>query len=426
MNLKTVLILTNSFPPVSNIGVRRYLSMARYLPRFGWRPYVVTPQWDRKMWDLLPEGVAAWDEESSWDSDCDIQVERAPIELRGDKRIRKIEGDKPKNNKDAEPIWKVVSASMLSTAREICEREEIDAVFSSIVPRYLSTVAHKLNLEYQVPWVADYRDLIGQFPIKDNVKIKYIRELISRKVLIYRDKKANSSAAYCVTVSDHMAEVLRSRIKVPVEVIMNGFDSRDFTAANSRVKHPNRKFTVTYGGSIYHTQDFEMFFEGLILLLIEHPEVRSSIEIKFFGQSSEYLRDRIPSELSGGIIKLMGMVTHSEMINAMVESDILLFFPLGRGLPTGKIFEYLGAGRPVLSVSGDDSLTDSILSKCNLGMIANTAEATCVNLSRCFFDWYDQGVITVEANYGEINKYSRESQAGQLAGLLDRISLVEE
>ena len=40
--MKKVLIITYLFPPVGGAGVQRTLKWTKYLPEFGWEPYVLT------------------------------------------------------------------------------------------------------------------------------------------------------------------------------------------------------------------------------------------------------------------------------------------------------------------------------------------------------------------------------------------------
>jgi hypothetical protein len=41
---KKVLIITYYWPPSGGSGVQRWLKFVKYLPSFGWKPYVFTPE----------------------------------------------------------------------------------------------------------------------------------------------------------------------------------------------------------------------------------------------------------------------------------------------------------------------------------------------------------------------------------------------
>ena len=40
--IKNILIISSRFPPDGGIGVRRVESFVKYLPEYGWSPYVIT------------------------------------------------------------------------------------------------------------------------------------------------------------------------------------------------------------------------------------------------------------------------------------------------------------------------------------------------------------------------------------------------
>src|SRR5436190_23249568 len=42
--MRNVLLVTYSYPPVERTGARRPAAIAKYLPRFGWRPLILTPK----------------------------------------------------------------------------------------------------------------------------------------------------------------------------------------------------------------------------------------------------------------------------------------------------------------------------------------------------------------------------------------------
>ena len=44
--MRNVLLVTYSYPPVERSGARRPAALAKYLPRFGWNPLVLTPKVD--------------------------------------------------------------------------------------------------------------------------------------------------------------------------------------------------------------------------------------------------------------------------------------------------------------------------------------------------------------------------------------------
>lgn len=44
MEQKKILIITYYWPPAGGPGVQRWLKFAKYLPDFGWKPVIYTPE----------------------------------------------------------------------------------------------------------------------------------------------------------------------------------------------------------------------------------------------------------------------------------------------------------------------------------------------------------------------------------------------
>ncbi|PQP34720.1 hypothetical protein C6A37_06290, partial [Desulfobacteraceae bacterium SEEP-SAG9] len=89
---------------------------------------------------------------------------------------------------------------------------------------------------------------------------------------------------------------------------------------------------------------------------------------------------------------------------------------------TTKVFEYLAAKRPILCVPGDDGgELDDLIRVTNAGCSCPTAESVATVVKRWYEEWKKIGTVICQSKEQEVQKYSREKQAGQLADLLDLI-----
>ena len=430
--LKNVLILAPCFPPVNTIGVYRYLSLARYLPQCGWSAIVVTPDWTQEKRAFLEERLrfgagtkttlAGWD--SSFHAGEHLRVERAPF------KSRQELGELPWKK-----LWAGIRGcyvdylmgdlpqAVLQKGREVCQREKIGAILSGGDPEYLFRVANQLCRECKIPWVADYRDVVGQFRLTARNPVAWLRKHFARRILIARNNRHVRAASARVTVSDGLAEILRARNRKPVHVIMNGFDPNDFRPYLGRLRKGNPCFTVTYGGTLYGAQDPSVFLDGIDLLLEDAPEAQQRIQVVFFGQSSDAIRGKLSRMKHREVIVLGDTLTHPVMLERFCTSDMLLFFSVqAKGIATGKLFEYLGSERPILSVPGDGDITDRILAETGAGVVARTPDAVARQLRLWYLEWRETGTVASRCLKEEVYKHTRQSQAKQMARVLDEVS----
>src|SRR5512134_2538814 len=106
--------------------------------------------------------------------------------------------------------------SLLRAGRTVLRSGRFDVIVSTSPPEVTHFAAWRLTREFGVPWVADFRDLwysdmrVGQFEWASSAMTVIARRLLRR-------------AALAVTVSQGVADRLRSAVEVPVAVCYNGF-----------------------------------------------------------------------------------------------------------------------------------------------------------------------------------------------------------
>src|SRR5690606_1202632 len=103
------------------------------------------------------------------------------------------------------------------------------------------------------------------------------------------------------------------------------------------------------------------------------------LSVEFFGPYEPWLEKLIESYDLGEIVKLRGRVGRPEALSAQRSSDALILLESGdasaNGVLTGKLFEYLLAGRPILSLgSRPGSAIGRLLEECGVGVCAGRDE----------------------------------------------------
>lgn len=218
-------------------------------------------------------------------------------------------------------------------------------------------IAKKVKENFtSVKWIADLRDALSNNPyIPHNQINKYYK--VENIILSYADA--------ITTVSKPILEDLQLKNKrnIPIIEIRNGFDFE------SCLKHSfNEQFTLVYAGTFYANRTPETFFKALISFIKEQSIIK--FKIVFAGNTSGV---KIPHELENFIIKYDKM-PYNEVIKIIQNADALLMIQpptTYKGVYTGKLFDYLGAMKPIIAIVDKNDVAAQLIKECNAGFIAD-------------------------------------------------------
>jgi len=129
------------------------------------------------------------------------------------------------------------------------------------------------------------------------------------------------------------------------------------------------------------------------------------------------------------VVELHGHVSHEESILRQLESTALLFIdwrtqkPLySKGVCPHKIFEYMGAEKPILVVSATGNAASQILKVSGTARLTTNEKELEEVITEWFKEFKEKGGIECKVKKHILEKYSAESTTKKLAGLLDDIT----
>jgi glycosyltransferase involved in cell wall biosynthesis len=215
---------------------------------------------------------------------------------------------------------------------------------------------------------------------------------------------------------------LASRHAAPVYVVSNGFDPEDFPPVGYR-RAPY--FDVVYCGTIRRgsLQDPSPFFDALDAILSEGKRCLSRMRVRFYGISRARFARCLKGRPCGKLVQIIGHRPHDEITRIEQEASVLLLltFPRSKGIMTSKIFEYLGAHRPILSVPGDRDVADALIKETNAGVVGRTPGEIVEVLLNWYKEWEETGTVQYGGLPDIIAHYTRENQAARMAQVLDEV-----
>jgi len=407
---RKVLIITRHYFPVNRPVSHRVANFAKYLPKFGWEPVVLCPKDTVKNYpakyfdqDLLGQELCRTIRIS-----YDIGSTRYLFE-RGVRRVFEqlsLHGLLFRSPRG-------LTRAMLKCVDDLLGQETFDVILATAPTALPLVIADEMSRKTQTPWVADFRDMPAQH--KRNPGRFSPLHLDDRL-----HKKCCGSSSAMTSVSEPLVERLAGWHHKPVHLIYNGYDPGDY---QKNYETAQDCFTMVYCGSIHDSADPVLLLDALDGLLKRDAKALKDFRVYFYGVKESLFQSLFAHRACSHLIHNKGRVPFNESIRAQQQASALLFlaYPAIEGVTTCKVFEYLGAGRPILSVPGDGGVTDVLLKETQAGVVGGTAEAISEILLGWLNEWRRTGTVSYQGREEEIAEYTRQKQTEKLAAVLDRV-----
>ena len=423
--MRTVLIISFFFNQTENIATVRLKGLVKYLPEFGWNPIVLTVS-NSSVQDKKTNVIQTPYEDT-------VVIWKKRIGIPSDKTLSESHHFSPPKKEKKRLIdalidlWSEIftypdrtinwSVSAIEKGDEILKERHFDAILSSMKPPTSHIVANELVKRKKIPWIADFRDLWTQNHYFKHSKIRgFFEKRLERETL--------SSANALITISDPFSEKLKELHKnKKVYTITNSFDPEQLNPGIPLTK----KFSITYTGYIYKgRQDPEPLFRVLKTLIDEGVIDPALIEIHFFGSHEDWLTDDCKKYHLEKVVQIHGQISREESIQKQRESQVLLLLtwndPHEKGIYTGKLFDYLAAGRPILAVGLHEDVVSALLDKTCAGVQVSSDTEIREKIVTFYRDYTGNGFVSYSGVHSEIEKYSQREMARKFATVLEDIS----
>lgn len=368
-----ILLISFFFPPYNAIGAVRAGKLARELVAAGHEVRILTARNQRLPQDLAIEVAVDSIHATAW-----LNVNSLPLVMLSRQRTKYESGSTKlsmttsvladayralTNFPDGQIGWYWPAKA---EGRKILATWRADIIFASAPPYTGLLVARQLGRISGVPWVAEFRDLWT-----DN---HYIKHPGWRRFLESRwERRTLATARGVVTVSEPLETILSRKCRAPVICVPNGFDPQDFP--QDRDSPSADQLIITYTGLVYPgRRDPTALFKALRLLGEDARHVR----VRFFGRVLPEIQLLAEQEGVAANVEVLGAVPFRESARRQRDSDILLLLlwndPSEEGVYTGKLFEYLGARRPILAIGLERGVAADLIRSRGAGLICNKPE----------------------------------------------------
>jgi len=451
--MRRVLIVSYFFPPAGNVGVHRTLRFLKWLPTFGWQPIVLTPgnakvpNVEYSLLEKVPSGVPVVRTPSfeTLNYGTDLSNGR---KVRLPSLLQKLCVELPRD------AWKYLSLPDEKTGwipfavragRKTLEEQQFSAIYVTGKPFSSYFIGEALSRRSGVPWVMDLRDLWTL-----NRRMRPTTALHGRLESRLERRFIHNADAVIANTPGNRDDFITSFPECPPEkftTITNGFDAADF---ENLPTEKYDKFTIGYSGAFYFTDDqpvsryrrllgfdrkdrqiYETYspkflFQALRELFEESPKMRDQTEVVFTGPGCQKIGGLVAEYGLDSNADLRGWVEYRDSLT-MLRRSHLVVLALSRGeqsagwIPS-KLFQYMGAGTPILALAPTGDVAD-IVEQTQAGYVVPPDDVAAIkNVLRERFAEFAAKTSTFAPNQDAIARYEGRQLTEQLAGCLNRIT----
>ena len=436
--MKKVLILTYYWPPSGGAGVQRWLKFTKYLKKYGWEPIIYTaengemPVVDMSLLKDVPEELTIL-KTPIWEP---YQLYKRFI---GRKKDDKINASFLSENKkaglsekisiwirgnffipDARKFWIKPSINYLEN---YIIKNNIEYIISSGPPHSMHLIALGLKNKFtSLKWVADFRDPWTNIDFYD----KLMLTKSSNNKHHSQELNVLTTADVILSIGKGMSDEFLNIYQKSggknlnkFKVISNGFDADDIKTSDI-IK--DKKFSIAHIGTLVKDRNPIVLWKVLKKLTGTRDDFRSQLEIKLVGKVDIFVKEQLENYGLINFVKKIDYLQHSEVIIEQQKSKVLLLLinntKNAKDILTGKFFEYMASGSPILAIGPIDGELADIIKQTQTGLISNfedeiTLEKNILNL------FVNQSIKT---NGEEVIKYSREELTKKLCELLNELN----
>jgi glycosyltransferase involved in cell wall biosynthesis len=350
-------------------GVQRNLKFTKYLPKSGWQPVVLTakelffPVYDYGLLEEIPAEATIIRTETldptrfiyllkqlrSKGSEFtasnalkkgQVQIEESSIFYKLYRQLRRwllI----PDNGILWLPfaVWR---------GYRVIKEQKIDVILGSSPGPSSAIITYMLSKLTGVPYVLDFRDGWLDYPYND------YPTKVHRCLNAWLERTTVMNAAKIVTFGEFLTNRLKVRYSLSSDrftEISNGFDPADFEGLEP-YPHTDQRKHIVHSGNVmdYRLPVFRKIVEAVASL---PASMRRDIVLDFVGYVHPEAQSYVASKGLSDTFRFWGYMSHKDSLKLLQSADATLIMlpPDDLAAVTGKIFEYIAVGKPIISVS---------------------------------------------------------------------------
>ena len=427
-----VLIITYYWPPSGGSGVQRWLKFVKYLPGFGWTPFVFTPEnpafsvVDESLLNDVPQEAEVihfpiWEPYDLFFKFLSFfggKKATTPAEMIGSKEtslLKRISAWIRGNFFIPDPrvFWVRPSVRFL---KDFLSENGIRTIVTTGPPHSVHLIGYALKKKNPtLRWVADFRDPWSDWGLLDSLFVsspaRWLHKRMERRVLKLADK--------IVTITPFYVGRFKALSGRSVTLLTNGYDEDDF---KNLLVHRTDKFVIRHVGTVNERCNPRPFMDAVASLADADEAFGAALRIDFVGDVHPGFKEHVyASQRLRSLTTFTPSVSHESLIELYGQSSVLLLVLTGykdaAGYMPGKLFEYIATGLPVIGTGPENGDAAALLQKTGSGVMIDDSNAVRIkqHTLMLFNSWRDNKPNLVPSS---ALSYSRRALTHQLTEIL--------
>ena len=442
---KKILMIAYHFPPDAAVGGLRPLKFAKYLPHYGWEPYVLT---------VRPRYYESLDQSRLHEVPFQTRVFRTAMLPHPNTMYKSMKGSYYRltgrkqefNQKLLEPssdghpespdilrrtrklfsslLWippdDVLGWLPIAVVKGIrlLRAHQITHIYTTNPPHTTHLVGLAIKNLCNVKWIADFRDLwLFDKPFQTRTAER-IEHWMERKVV----ENADAIALTTDRMTDKFRQTYPGVKAAKFSTVANGYDADDFSSISRALKP--QKFTLTYIGSFYDERTPEPLLRAVSKLVAGGQIPADALEIQLIG-NCRYVKGQSTDEMAASlglstVVRVIDAVPYRRALEYAVNSHLLVLLAPDQPYEIpGKAYEYLASGVDVLALTQDGATAD-LIRKTGGGTVVepHDVEGIKTAVSEQYEKWSSDRSCDRGRPRADTRMYERRELTGQLASIL--------
>ena len=352
-----ILFVSYAFPPSNAVGALRAKNYVKYLTKKGWRFTVVTPFRPK---NILKRKIFSFFDREIEIVNLGIEKTKRPLFDKVIIKFLKFFG------LSIDELWSLISLWQLNRKVNI---KDFDIILVSGSPFISFIIMSFFSKKYEKPLVLDYRDLWSYSEINPY-------PFFLRKAFRWMERRILSRALHCFVVSETYMQIQANKFGdiCKYHVVYNGYDPEEI-----RLIKPIKlgEFSIVYAGSFYPLQrDVDPLLKGLVRANRMLGEKNYGlIKLHYFGMEKKYLLNKVKKYKAAKFVMIHDFIDRRQILNILKGADLAVvivstrdrYNMFDKGTISGKIFEILGLGTPILLIGPTDGDAANIVRESRAG-----------------------------------------------------------
>lgn len=422
--IKNILLIAYNFSPIGGPRSLRWLQFVKYLSRdYSIEVLTIQPEkgcenYDESLLSSVPENVKIYRTYPG-------PIHRFSYRHLPLKNIKETTKKSPKGmlRKEIKTIYKSILEPFfipdkmvewlpigLKKAKILVDKKKYDLVISSATPFTDHLIGYFIKKKTGIPWIADYGDPWAFNPFSP---FPWRRYLIDRRLEAKLLKNMDNIIVTTKETADGYLKYYPFLDYQKFTIIPNGYDYKEAQRAK-----PDRgkKFRIVYTGIFYKERGPEIFFKSIKNLDID-------FEVLIAGNVSAQYIEIIKNLGLNDKVKLLGFQSHEQAIALQKGADILLLLGSKEYQIPSKIFEYLGARRPILGIKFDEKdIMAKVIREYNRGFVVYNNIEEIIPALKEMHNLWQKGKFKSCFDLRELKGYSWDILAEKLKKTIEKVT----